>query len=134
MIWYKMIWFDSHRFNLNLNQMNNKEAILVFSVKRKLFGMKNHFKFRYQSLYQYIFRFQSLYHYKFRFQFFLSIYISLPVPWSIIKLRKHWLHFLPDVTRALSCCEYSMFLTQFVCPCRVRTRVFKFRTSHSATV
>lgn len=40
----------------------------------------------------------------------------------------------PDVTNRLSLVEYSIFFTQFMWPCRLRTFVDRFRLSHSATV
>lgn len=40
----------------------------------------------------------------------------------------------PDVTNKLSLVEYSIFFTQFMWPCRLRTFVDRFRLSHSATV
>lgn len=40
----------------------------------------------------------------------------------------------PDVTNKLSRVEYSIFLTQFMWPCKLRSFDERFRLSHSATV
>ena len=56
------------------------------------------------------------------------------VTFSILESQDYYCVFFPEVTSELSSCEYSIFLTQFEWPRRVRIRDFKFRTSHSATV
>lgn len=57
-------------------------------------------------------------------------------PCSVVALMSHvkMLPSKPDVTNKLSLVEYSIFLTQFMWPCKLRTFVDRFRLSHNATV